>query len=126
MTQNEGIAFVQFKDDVCAEFFIEDFELIKKEIPVNKNLQDLGAANWELRIAPPSNDIIWRYVSNRGKFTKTFLRFCSWSLLIIISVVLITPLTIIDNLNPIVELLQTYLGDYTYVKSYIQYFVTPL
>jgi hypothetical protein len=126
VSHNEGIAFAQFRDEVAAEFFIEDYELMKKETRDNEELQELGAELWELKIAPPSNDIIWKNVSNNRRLIKTLLRYLSWSLLIIISVVMITPLTILDNLNPILELLQTYLGEYNYVGTYVQFFLTPL
>jgi hypothetical protein len=99
---------------------------MKKETRDNEQLQSLGAESWELKIAPPSNDIIWKNVSNNRRWIKTLLRYLSWSLLIIISVVMITPLTILDNLNPILELLQTYLGEYNFVGTYIQFFLTPL
>jgi len=79
-----------------------------------------------MKIAPPSNDIIWRRFSNRDRNRKTFIRLLLWVILIFVSVILITPLTLLDNINPIIELMEQYLGGIVYVKSYFQLFLTPL
>lgn len=88
-------------------------------------MHDLQVDRWTLRLAPPANDIIWGNFSNRDRLKKFLTRLCLWLLLIIISVVLITPLTLLENLNPLIELAETYLGKLTYVKTYFQLFLTP-
>lgn len=42
------------------------------------------------------------------------------------SIVLITPLTLIDNLNPVIQIIEAYVSDFEFVKIYAQYFLTPL
>jgi hypothetical protein len=123
--KNEGLAFAQFHTSEEAEYFIEDFEYFKKLTGIDKRMQVIWVDSWELKIAPPSNDIIWEYFSNRHTKRKTLIRAILWTLLIMISIVLVTPLTILDNLNPIIQLIETYLGGMVYVKTYFQLFLTP-
>lgn len=57
---------------------------------------------------------------------KTLYRFFTWFFLIIISVILITPLTLLDNLDPLINFINGYLEDYNMISTYFQYFLTPL
>jgi len=90
------------------------------------DIQQLFPDEWSLVKAPPSNDIIWDHMSYTDRHFKTFIRLITWVLLLVISIVLITPLTIIDHQNPILELIGHYVGDVFLVKSYVQYFLTPI
>lgn len=89
-------------------------------------MQKLKVDRWYLRIAPPSNDIIWKNISNRFKKWKFFKRLFTWAILIAISIVLITPLTFLENLNPIIDVIEDYVDDSGLVRTYYQYFMTPV
>lgn len=122
---NEGVAFVHFIDADAAEYFIDDFDLFKKQEKVKKELHELEVNKWIIKKAPPANDIVWQHFSNRGYYQKLAIRMFLWLLLIMVSIVFITPLTIIENLNPLVEILEYYLEDFVFVRTYFQFFLTP-
>lgn len=44
----------------------------------------------------------------------------------LVSVLLITPLTIIDNINPLLQIIEHSFENTTMVATYIQYILTPL
>ena len=50
----------------------------------------------------------------------------TWAILIAISIVLITPLTFLENLNPIIDVIEDYVDDSGLVRTYYQYFMTPV
>lgn len=85
----------------------------------------LKPEDWVFGKCPPASDIVWDNFSYSDRHVKTLLRTLTWMILIIISIVLITPLTILDNLNPLLTIVDSYLGEYQIVSSYFQFFVTP-
>jgi len=143
ISHNEGIAFVQFSTAKAANDFINNFSSLKRkyryiqkyekdqfsdiDYDALKTLpEDFDVCQWEIRIAPPSNDIIWENLSNRNKGIKTLYRFFTWSFLIIISVLLTLPLTFLDKLEPLINFINRYLeNDYTTQENF-QLYLTPL
>lgn len=93
---------------------------------MNTLYSEMKVNRWDVKIAPPSNDIIWKNISNRGWFLRFIKRIFILATLVLISVILITPLTILENINPLIEIIEHYIGTRGLIKTYTQYFMTPL
>ena len=100
--------------------------LWNREARINTLYSEMRVNRWDAKIAPPSNDIIWKNMSNRGYISRFIKRVFILVVLLLISIILITPLTIIENINPLIEIIEHYIGTQGLIKTYTQYFMTPL
>lgn len=80
---------------------------------------------WKLKKAPASSDIIWVNMQRDEFFSSVR----SWFLIIIlfiVCVIFLTPMTLVDQLTPLIEALTKELGQSNLFSIALQNFCTPL
>lgn len=89
-------------------------------------MMPLFSEEWHLEQAPPANDIVWDNFTNANRWLKTFIRGSSWIILLLVSIILLTPLKMLDELDIILKTLAEFIESFEYQRSDYEYLILPL
>lgn len=103
----------------------KNFKKLLAENMSAKELADTGANHLKIHSAPSQSDIIWENVYNNEIFTiiKSYVLIV---LLFVICVIFITPVSILDNLQPILNSIFKTIGENSMIVKTAQTFISPI
>lgn len=64
--------------------------------------QELNVLQWHVKQAPASTDIIWENMQ-QDNFTRKLKSWLLFFALLVICILFLTPMTLVDNLSPIIN-----------------------
>jgi len=125
--ENCGFGFVAFVSNLQVKRVTDASQF--KYLCMNKLTPEQRASTkvlkWKVSRAPASSDIIWENMQNDEFYSEVK----SWLLLFIlflVCVVFVTPLTLVDELQPIINFINDSVGKDSFLANGITAFITPL
>ena len=119
--QNGGVGYVSLISnmDVKRVNTPKLYKKLVRETLTEKEIAQTKALEWVVKMAPSYSDIMWEniYKNDSVRYIK------SWILSIILfftCVILITPVSLLDNLSPIISSVTDKLGSQSYLAQMIQ------
>ena len=125
--ENGGFGFVTFQSNLQVKRCLnaKDFQKLVVDRVGPEDRMRAGVNRWKIKQAPAYSDIIWENMYRDDTLTSIK----SWLLMIllfIVCVVLITPISLLDNLAPIIKALTKSLGEDNFFAVILQTYLAPL